>query len=355
MRNNKTDRLAETARRTSLANGSLIDVSDAARSCGIQLPVALSRSLWTSLVQPFPSARSGDFVSLEKMLGSVQTLIKQEWLAKKQFRYFLPEERPRWIGHSFFVRVQFNYAYGKFAAVVLSSVDEIFIYKPPASPAVLPSALMVRLFRVLLQLPLSGRGADTVLVERMRETANLLMQACPLKGDVYEYFRRWRPQRPTAFSHGEFRAVLSRTLGEVLVCIGACESEANAPLVKQLVKFHLAMASPLSDLAEITESLLRLAARLPYREGPMVFNPFPPLLESCFEMRYSLDKGSTTIPAKALQTLREQFSQMDELVVGADRHEYLQLRQWFEKIDDGSPLGNYVNLGRWNDPEPVWQ
>jgi len=355
MRRNKGDQLAEAARLKALANGSLIDVSDVAHSTGIPLPVALSRGLWTSLVRTFPTARPGDYCSLEKMFGQLRGIIDEECLIKKEFRYFVPDERPTWIGNAFLVRVQFNYVNDRIAAVILCSVEELFTHKLPPSPAVIPSALMVRLFRVLLQFPLCGRGPDIVLLERMRETANLLMRACPLKSEMYDYFSRWRPHRPTGFSDGEFRAVLSRTLGELLICIGACETEANAPLVKDLTKYHLALASPLSDLAEITESLVKLAARLPYQEGPLVFNSFRPLLEACLEMRYSLDKGSTTIPAQALRTLRIQFPRLDELVAGADREEYLRLRQWFENIDDGSPLGNYVNLGRWKGPEPVWQ
>ena len=355
MRRKNRDQRAETARRRSLTNGSLIDVSDTAYCLGIQLPVAISRSLWTSLVRTFPSARANDYCSLENLLGQLVAIVEQEYLNRKRYRYFVPENRPAWIGNVFLVRVQFQYANDRIAAVILCSTEEILTNKPFPSPAVIPSGLMVRLFRVLLKFPLCGRGPDTVLIERMRETANLLMKACPLKAEMYDYFSRWRPHRPTGFSNEEFRAVLSRTLGELLICIGACESAANAPLVNELVKYHLALASPLSDLAEIIESLVKLAARMPYQEGPIVFDPFRPLFEACLEMRYSLDRGSTTIPAQALRALRIQLPRMEELVAGADRQEYLRLRQWFEQIDDGSPLGNYVNLGRWHGPEPVLQ
>ena len=348
-------RFAETTRLTALAEGSLLDMSEAALAAGIQLPVAMSRGLWTSLVRTFPSARPGDICSLANILSQLRSIVEHERHAKQEFRYFVPKHRPRWIGTAFLVRVQFNYVGERLAAVIVSSVDELFTSKPSPSPAVIPGALMVRLFRVLLQLPLCGRGADTVLIERMRETANLLMRASPLKEEMYDYFARWRPHRPNGFSPEEFRVILSRTLGELLICIGACESTANALLVSELVKYHLALASPLSDLAEMTESLVKLAARLRYQEGPIVYDPFRPLLEACLEMRYSLDRGSTTIPAQALRALRIQFPRLDELIVRADREEYLRLRQWFEKIDDGSPLGNYVNLGRWNGPEPVWQ
>ena len=87
----------------------------------------------------------------------------------------------------------------------------------------------------------------------------------------------------------------------MLICIGACESAANAPLVSELVNYHLALASPLADLAEIAESLLKLAARLPHQAGPIVYDPFRPLFEACLEMRYSLNRGSTTIPSQALE------------------------------------------------------
>ncbi len=355
MQSRKSERLAELTRLESLTNGSLIDVSDAACASGINVPVALSRGMWTSLVRPFPSAQAGDYFPLEKLLDQLRSVVQMEWLCSKKFRYFLPVDRPAWIGSQFLVRVQFNYARNQLATVVVSSTDEMFVYKSPASPAVLPSSLMVRLFRTLQQLSLCGRGADTVLLERMLDAANLLVQTCPLLIEMSDYFRRWQPQRPTGFSREEFRTLLLRTMAELLICLGACESVANARSVNELVKYHLALASPLSDLAMITESMLRLAARLPHREGPLVGDPFPPLLEACFEMRCSLDYGSTTIPAVALTALREQVCVMDSRVFGAEKKEYLRLREWFNLIDDGSPLGRYVNLGRWHSAEPVLQ
>ncbi len=355
MRQDRSDRLAERARLKSLADGRLIDVSVAAQSSGIRVPVALSRGIWTSLVRPFPSAQPGDFVPLEKLLDQLQTIIPEKKLCSKRFRYFLPVERPTWLGSQFLIHTQFNYIRDRLVAVIICSVDELFAYKPHASPAVLPSTLMVRLFRLLQNLSLCGRAGDTVLLSRMRDAADLLVKACPLLVEMHEYFAGWRPTRPTGFSCEEFRHVQLRTMGELLICLGACESAENAKSVNDLVRYHLAMASPLSDLTEITESMLRLAARLPNRIGPILVDPFRHLLEVGYEMRYSLSKGSTTIPAKALKALREQFRMMDALVAGANKQEYLRLREWFEQIDDGSPLGPFVDLGRWNTPEPIWQ
>ena len=87
MRRKNRDQRAETARLRALAHGSLIDVSDTARIQGIQLPVAISRSLWTSLVLTFPSARASDYCSLENMLGQLMTVVELEYLNKEEYRY----------------------------------------------------------------------------------------------------------------------------------------------------------------------------------------------------------------------------------------------------------------------------
>jgi len=74
MRGRKSEQLAESARIESLTNDSLIDVSDAARASGINVPVALSRGMWTSLVRPFPSAQTGDYLALASSLSDLATI-----------------------------------------------------------------------------------------------------------------------------------------------------------------------------------------------------------------------------------------------------------------------------------------
>jgi hypothetical protein len=253
----------------------------------------------------------------------------------------------------FTLRLRFNYSGERLVAILVCSDREFFAHKVDDSPDLLPAALLVQLRRLVLDLSLVRRTAESKLVERMWCMSKLLLRSQPARRDLEFWLSGRKPTLPPSFTREEFRLVVLKSLAELLVTMEACGSQGN--YVEKLVGYHQSMVSPLCEPAEVTERLLKLAARSSNEAGPLEDGPFRHLLAAFHAMQSALDCGSSAIYASVLVSVRGQLHGLRAKLGNRAEAELGQLQGWFKRLDQQSPLGSVVDFRYLQEEEIVWQ
>ena len=107
--------------------------------------------------------------------------------------------------------------------------------------------------------------------------------------------------------------------------------------VWKMICLRQAMATPLSDLAYITERMLRVASQLTTMASRWSIR-FDSCLAAYHRLTVSLDEGATLVPASVLVTVRQQLAVMEEFAVAVSR--------WSAGGCGGS-LTRLIKGGRW--------
>lgn len=353
MRTTRKERRLDVIYGQALVDGQLLDVTDHARHCGIDVPVALSRSLWTCFVHPFPGALPGDYLPLDLLLADLADYLQKLGEGVDWIGHFTPNHRPEWLCSSFAVRVRCNYLGGKLAAIALCCEEELFTRPDSKSRSTLPGAILVRLSRLVRQVNHACRTAEAALVHKLSSQLQVLVNFSPLA----PYAHTLAPDMPTlpeGFTIEQYRAVLVTSLEEQLMAAWGCSTNETDGPVWNMIRLHRVMQTPLSVLAAITERLVRMAGQLTCNGEPVV-NPFRQLLAAYHRMTASLDEGATLLPGTVLLTVRQQFSVVEELAEPAQKAACRRLRREFDRIDAGGPLGDWVDLGGQTEKEAAVQ
>lgn len=349
----RVERYRKKLRAAALATGNLYDVTDTAQTCGIDVPVAISQAIWTSLMAHFPGAGKKDLVSLDGLLQDLSRILVIERQERRQLRFLTPSMRPKWLTSQFAVRVEFTHVRGDLNAITICAENESFMSRQQTSLAMLSGALLWRLRILLFDLTLVARPAESKLVERMQGIVDVMLRTNPVGDCIESCFTGQQPSLPTYLTRAEYRWILLRSFAELLVCIGACPGQQK--FIPTLVAQNRAFISPLSDLAAITEGLLRISSRLCDTPGRLGREPFIDLLVAYHGMCVSLDRGSTYLDTAVLQRVRRQLQAMRTRISRADEREFNSLAQWFRNIDPDSSSGPVVDLAYSSERSIVWQ
>ena len=257
------DRHAEKIRRQALRQGLLVDVSPEAARAGLAVPLALSRRLWTSLVQPFPSARPCDCLPLAELINWIAEEVVQQTPCGQRILFATPRVKTYWMRQFYCVRVQRNFRRGKIASVVVLALDEPYVLLRRGSSPSLPATLLLRLALAVRNLGAVARACDAASLDDMLALVNGLLDQSPLQHEVKRYVDRSASGVPRSFTPEEYRSVLLGTLAELVSLAAVSTADpSTALLVESLQRQQQSLASRLSDLSVLVESLLRLAATL---------------------------------------------------------------------------------------------
>lgn len=353
MRTTRKERRLDVIYGQALVDGQLLDVTDHARHCGIDVPVAISRSLWNCFVHPFPGALPRDYLPLDLLLADLAAYLQKLGDGVDWIGHFTPNHRPEWLCSSFAVRVRCNFLGGKLAAIALCCEEELFTRPNAKSRSTLPGTILVRLSRLVRQVNHACRTAEAALVHKLSSQLQVLVNLSPLAPYAHTLAAD-TPTLPEGFTIEQYRAVLVTSLEEQLMAAWGCSTNETDGPVWKMIRLQRVMQTPLSELAAITERLLRMAGQLTFNGEPVV-NPFRQLLAAYHRMTASLDEGATLLPGTVLLTVRQQFSVVEELADPARKAECRRLRREFDRIDAGGPLGDWVDLGGQTEQEAAVQ
>jgi hypothetical protein len=157
-------------------------------------------------------------------------------------------------------------------------------------------------------LSLVGRHIELAVIDRMQRTALELARQGPFHAEMLRYLDQMPPAASTRLSPDANRAMLLVTLDEVLASLAPCANRQATSHLDLLRRHYRVLVSPLAEVAELTQYLLRLATHVPYQQGPIRYDPFRPLLNVYVDLHARLEKLETEVPRDALAAIEFQIS-----------------------------------------------
>ena len=302
----------ERLRHRMVATGQLIDVTGEAQQQGLLYAVYLSNRLWKSLVRPYPFAEAEDCVSLVSILGALQGRLNAQGLGDVGFLLLMPPYVPGWFRGPCYLKYLVNRPPGTRPSVLVQPHGDPFPVRPRPVEDSLPASLVVHLAATLHFFSLLGRNVERSAIEAMQRVALELARETPFYSEIVRYLDHTPPTASKWLSSESNRASLLAKLDELLGSLEVCAERNAIQQIEWLRRNYRVLVSPLAQLAELTEGLLRLAARVPNQQGPIRYEPFRPLLSIYVEMNSQLKRLETVISYEVLSAIEFQISLMAE-------------------------------------------
>ena len=295
----------ERIRRRRVASGELIDVTNEALHHGIADTVCISKRLWTSLIQPFPFAETGDCLSLLALLG----ILKRHLSASRAHAFLLlPSLVPEWCGDRCFVKVLVNSPAGGPRSIILQPFSDplpVFAQRLDDS---LPASLLVRLAETLRRLVFISRASDLSILKSMQTVADQLIRSNPFHLEITAHvITSVSPETSLPFPLDDYRLLLLADLDEILAILGHCADVKAKPKVDALQSPYRALLSPLAAFGRILEDLLRFTVSGSDPQAPFQHQAFALLLNLHAQIITRLNRLETQVPPDALAVVRFQI------------------------------------------------
>lgn len=316
--------------------GELLNASDLV-STRIPVPTAVTKTLWRSLLWPYPTAQSMDYIDLAALLAELPIHFPcdlRQQRAEPTLTAYVPCQKPSWLSNGFAIGIYLKHP----GCMLLFLKDD----PPPPKPhsATVPSTLIVKLLSLISRLSVCARKADQATVLRLLRLAQGLAIAHPLGRHITRYFASERkPMRyPSYLTRDEYRASLLEDLGNLIEVISACGLSPGTVLA--MTRHHDVFCSPMNELIHQTRVLLRLAVVVPDHRKHL--SPEDELLAVYSELRNRWTKCRTpVIPEGVIRTLHSISFALSKLL---PKHveEISRIRQSLgvlESISDGFAAG----------------
>ena len=346
-RRDHTNNSDEQIQRRALRRGTLVDVSDQAREIGLDWPVALSRRLFRSLVEPFPSSGPGDCLPLNELLKWVHTEVLGELVFGNSVLLMRPRHLPHWVSDYYLIRVQRVFGDEHPSSLVLLAHDEVFQYVAKNSSTSLPASLLVRLARTVDSLMCVSRACDVPSLDHISSVTYRLVGMSPLQCDVHDYVKQTATGVPSEFSPQEYRAVLLTTLDELVSLAEAVASGLAVTRLVESLRWRLrVVTSRLTELVFLVESMLCLAATLRRKDHRIRPEPFEMLLTAYVAIQKALGAGQTVIAASVVSSVRKQLAVLEHYGEKQVAREVAQLRSRYDWLGSIAKEHGIVDLAR---------
>lgn len=304
----------ERLRHRMVATGQLIDVTGEAQQQGLLYAVYLSNRLWKSLVRPYPFAEPEDCVSLVSILGPLQRRLNAPGLGDVGFLLLMPPYVPDWFRGPCYLKYLVNRPPRTLPSVLVQPHGDPFPVRPRPEEDSLPASLVVHLAATLHFFSLLGRNVERTAIEAMQRTALELARETPFYSEIVRNLDHTPPTASKWISAESNRASLLAKLDELLGSLEVCAERKTMQQIEWLRRNYRVLVSPLAQLAELTEGLLRLAAHVPNQHGPIRYEPFRPLLNIYVEMSIQLKRLETVISHEVLSAIEFQISLLAEVL-----------------------------------------
>jgi hypothetical protein len=337
-----------------VATGQLIDVTEEAQQQGLPYTVYLTRRLWTSLVRPYPFAEQDDCVSVATLISYLKLRLTTAKSNSPSLLLILSPHVPTWFREPCYLKMFVNRPAETQASVLIQTHGDPFPFRPRPEEDSLSASLVLRLVETLHNLSLVGRNIERVAIDAMQQVALELGKDGPFYSEILRYVDNLPPPSSKWLPSETKRALLLAKLDELLAILAACANRQAMPQVESLRRHFRVLASPLAELAELTECLVRIAAEVPNQEGPIRYEPFRPLLNLYVELHSRLKRFETEIPRDALSAIEFHLSWLAK-VLPSDLQD--ALRRIAEELDrllksrSGQPM---VRLHAGGNHAVVW-
>ncbi len=344
----------ERRRRRMVATGQLIDVTEEAQQHGLPYTVYMTRRLWTSLVRPYPFAEADDCVSVATLISYLKLRLTAAKSDTPSLLLILSPHVPAWFRGPCYLKLFVNCPVTTQASVLIQTHGDPFPVRPRPEEDSLPASLVLRLVETLHNLSLAGRNIERVAIDAMQRVALELGKDGPFYSEMLRYIDDLPPPSSKWLPSESKWALLLAKLDELLAILAACANRQAMQQVESLRRHYRVLVSPLAELAELTESLLRMAAEVPNQEGPIRYEPFRPLLNIYVELHSRLKRFETEIPRDALSAIEFHVSWLAK-VLPSDLQD--ALRRIAEQLDrllesrSGQPM---VRLHAGGNHAVVW-
>lgn len=333
----------EAIRQRAVRSGELIDVTKLAAEERIPYKVYLSNRLWTSLVKPYPFAQPQDCVSLTALLCLLQIrLYAPESVDAHQL--VLPSPHvPEWFRGPCYLKILINRPNDAIPSVVVHPHGEPFHVRSRPREDSLPASLMARLAVTLRHLALDARNAERSLIEAMEATVVKLTRPNPFCSEILHQVASISPAASRRFPPDAYRSLLLTNLDEQLAILAACVESKDVEHVDSLRRYYRAIVSPLAELTELAEALLRLAAQVPEHHGPIQLQSFRPLLHLYVDVHARLQRQETAMPPQAVAAIQVEMSLLAKMLPHGEAESLAkcedELKRLLHSRPDQSALG----------------
>lgn len=322
----------ERLRHRMVATGQLIDVTGEAQQQGLPYAVYLSNRLWKSLVRPYPFAESEDCVSLVSILDALQRRLNAPGLEDVGFLLLMPPYVPDWFRGPCYLKFLVNRPPGTKPSVLIQPHGDPFPFRPRPVEESLPASLAVHLAATLHFFSLLGRNVERSAIEAMQTTALELARETPFYSEIVRNIEHTPPTASKWISSNSNRASLLAKLDELLGTLEVCAERKTIQQIEWLRRNYRVLVSPLAQLADLTESLIRLAAHVPNQRGPVRYEPFRPLLNIYVEMNSQLKRLETAISHEVLSAIEFQISLLAEVLPSDFQDSLGQIEQELHRL-----------------------
>lgn len=314
MRFFQADTRIERLRRRMVASGQLIDVTEEAHQQGLPYAVYLTRRLWTSLMRPYPFAEPEDRVPLVSILNAVQSRLKAPGFEDVGVLLLMPPHVPDWFRGPCYLKYLVNRPPGNRPSILVQPHGDPFPFRSRPVKDSLPASLVMHLAATLHFFSLLGRNVERTAIEAMQRTALELARETPFYSEIVRNLDATPPATLKWLSPESNRASLLAKLDELLGTLEVSAGHKTIQQIEWLRRNYRVLVSPLAQLADLTESLIRLAAHVPNQQGPVRYEPFRPLLNIYVELNSRLKRLETVISHDVLSAIEFQISLLAEVL-----------------------------------------
>lgn len=337
-----------------VATGQLIDVTEEAHQQGLSCTVYLSRRLWTSLVRPYPFTEQGDCVSVTTLVSCLKLRLTTAKSDSPSLLLILSPHTPAWFRGPCYLKLFVNRPAETQASVLIQTHGDAFPVRPLPEEDSLPASLVLQLAATLHSLSLVGRNIERVAIDAMLKVALELGKDGPFYSEMLRYIDDLPPPSSKWLPSECQRALLLAKLDELLAILAACANRQAMQQVESLRRHYRVLVSPLAELAELTESLLRMAAEVPNQEGPIRYEPFRPLLNLYVELHSRLKRFETEIPRDALSAIEFHVSWLAKVLPSDLQDALRRITDELERLLESRSGQRVVRLHASGNHAVVW-
>lgn len=311
----------EKCRLRQVAAGFLIDVSVAAQKAGLPWTVCLGKSLWKSIVEPYPFVRSHEHLPLECLLNLLKARLDESPPDRVHLLQIPPTSAPSWLKTPYHLKLLVNRLRNATPSAIVLLPSDLFPMKRRGSSASLPTMPLFLLSEALHWLAIVARPTTRPIIADMIRMAAEIASGSPFAVEIAMHLKRLPSSFPRRLPDGLHETVLLTTLEETLAVLQAAADTHTSERVQSLQNNYRVIVSPLADIFRIIESLLLLASRVSAERSVRV-RSFPVLLYLHSDLLGRLRRLETEIPPATLTEIREQILSLT-LVLPPDDHSAL--------------------------------
>lgn len=349
----KTARI-ERRRRRMVGTGQLIDVTEEARQQGLPYTVYLTRRLWTSLVRPYPFAEQDDCVSVPTLVSYLKLRLTTAKSDSPSLLLILSPHVPAWFRGPCYLKLFVNRPAETQASVLIQTHGDPFPVRPLPEEDSLPASLVLRIVETLHSLSLVGRNVERASIDAMQRVALELGKDGPFYSEMLRYIDDMPPPSSKWLPSESQRALLLAKLDELLAILVASANRLAVLDVQSLRRRYRVLVSPLAELAELTESLVRMAAEVPNQEGLLRYEPFRPLLNIYVELHSLLKRFETEIPRDALSAIEFHVSWLAKVLPSDLQDALRRIAEQLDRLLESRSRQPMVRLHAGGNHAVVW-